>query len=70
MAETIEMPESLRRELACLSMELGETWQEVLAEALSELRTLYNVGCDNPVCVANEQESRPHVASQVPPLAV
>ncbi|MEM6656088.1 MAG: hypothetical protein AAF596_09815 [Planctomycetota bacterium] len=47
LAETIEVPKSLRVELAHLSQQLDEPWEEVLGEALSELRTLYNVNCDD-----------------------
>ncbi|MEM9185287.1 MAG: hypothetical protein AAGB00_02175 [Planctomycetota bacterium] len=39
----IELPASLSFELLHMSRQLGEPWEEVLGEALSELRTLRNV---------------------------
>lgn len=56
ITDDIQMPANLRAELACLALHLDEPWVEVLSEALSEYRSLRNVGCDAPACAANEEQ--------------
>lgn len=45
LAETIVLTQDQKRELACMALKLDEPWQEVIDEALSELRSIRRVSC-------------------------
>ena len=69
LAETIDLPPHLRAELACFALQVDEPWEDVLAEALSELRTLRGVCCDQPECCL-EESSTLQLATNRQPVAL